>query len=102
MPLDDEHARHAVIDICQDGNRDRVDTVIAVSLDELGMTSAQALRRPLACEYIVCRVMADWLSITKPAAAERWRDKAVRAMAAMVRRDRADTASACFCREVPF
>lgn len=102
MPIDDEHARHSVIDICQDGNRDRVDAVIAVALDELALTLEQALSRPLACEYIVCRVMADWLSITKSAAAERWSAKAREAMAAIDRRSGTGTAGACFCRPVPF
>lgn len=102
MPVDDEHGRHAVIDVCQQGNRDRVDAVIAVALDELALTMEQALRRPLACEYIVCRVMADWLSITKPGAAARWSAKARDAMEAMGRRNTAEGATACFCRPVPF
>ncbi len=102
MPVDDEHGRHAVTDICQEGNRDRVDSVIGVALDELGLELAQALRRPLACEYIVCRVMADWLSITKPEASERWLAKAREAMAAIERRDLCRTATQCFCRQVPF
>lgn len=102
MPVDDEHARHAVIDICQDGNRDRVEAVISVALDELGLSLERALLRPLACEYIVCRVMADWLSITKPEAAVRWQAKARSALDAIGQHAATRCGPVAFCREIPF
>ncbi len=102
MPDDAEHARHMVMDICQEGNRDRVDAVVAVALDEMGMRLEQALLRPLACEYIVCRVMSDWLSISKPGAAERWQCKARAALAMLGQQAATEVARVSFCRDVPF
>lgn len=39
----------------------------------------------LVHEYMACRVLRDWLAVTKPEAAERWDIKAQEALAAMER-----------------
>lgn len=80
MPADQENARHTVADICQEGNRDRVDSVIRLALAELHLPPPIALRNPHAREYIIGCVLADWLGIAKPEAAERWRLRAAEAL----------------------
>lgn len=115
MPTEDEHQRHTVIDITQDGNRDRVvrmlnlyfanvvellyqytrheavdesqqndqlifprKYIIRLSLpDDFSNTSVHYLKE-LIHNYIVCRVLYDYLSITYPEAAQNWHDKAQR------------------------
>lgn len=109
MQVQDEHDRHQVQDITQDGNADRITRILNLAFAEIVETlypyskqtidpSTQhddTLTTPpdyqlqltlpddyshttlnhllhLIHEYMVCRAMADWLSITKPAAAETW------------------------------
>lgn len=43
--------------------------------DEYAKSSINLILRYVH-EYMVCRVLADWLSITKPEAAENWQEKA--------------------------
>jgi len=115
MDVQDEHRRHPVIDIAQDGNVDRVTRILDLAFaeavemlypytkqtaedaemdDELTETESYVvtmvvpigfsrttrnLISKLIHEYMICRVMEDWLSITDKPAAENWADKAQRA-----------------------
>lgn len=113
MKADDEHARHQVFDIGQNGNIDRVTRVLNLAhaecvemlfpytkteipytqtaLDDVltvpeaydivlnlpigfSMTTVQLLKH-LIHEYLVCRVLADWMSITNPSSQANWEDK---------------------------
>lgn len=107
----DEHARHQVYDVCEDGNRDRVSRVLQLAhreciqmlypycdtpvkpqyydnlIDEsdeyvIRITfpkdfndSSVKLLKEMLHEYMVCRVVADWLSIVKPSSQANWEDK---------------------------
>lgn len=112
MQTDDEHVKHQVFDIAQDGNVDRVSRVLNLAYDEcvellypytkrdigdwktcdnglsaLGMyeiemevpnsfaESTVNLISKLIHEYMVCRVLADWMSITNPKAQQSWMTK---------------------------
>ena len=113
MKTQDEHDRHQVIDIAEDGNIDRVTRVLdlvfahcvelcypyskvpvneTTSLDDtleerstlvmrllvpddFSQTTVELLRR-LIHELLVCRVMADWTSLTKPDSEANWANKA--------------------------
>lgn len=112
MQEDEEHAKHQVFDIAQDGNVDRVtrmlnlcfadcvemlypfskETVVDESeLDDTLVVHEQyvlTLRLPdtfsqttvrlllkLIHELMVDYVMADWMSITKPASKSNWEEK---------------------------
>lgn len=112
MKTDDEHARHQVFDIGENGNVDRVTRVLNLAhsecvellfpytkceISEVGMlddtltepasyditlylpkyfsmTTVQLLRN-LIHEYLVCKVLADWMSITNPNSQKNWEDK---------------------------
>ena len=113
MKADDEHARHQVFDIGQNGNIDRVTRVlnlghaecvemlfpyskeeipegqeamtdvmtapeeyhIVLNLpDGFSLTTLKLLTH-LVHEYLVCRVLADWMSITNPGSQENWEEK---------------------------
>ncbi len=113
MKTDNEHARHQVFDIGQEGNIDRVTRVLNLAhsecvemlypytkedvpdeqepLDDIliapeeyvielllpdgfSITSVRLLEH-LIHEYLVCRVLADWMSITNPGSQRNWEDK---------------------------
>ncbi|MCM1079099.1 MAG: hypothetical protein NC344_05660 [Bacteroidales bacterium] len=113
MKAEEEHARHQVFDIVQDGNVDRVTRVLNLAhlecvemlfpytkneiqsdgcmLDDkltepesyditlllpkyFSMTTVQLLK-DLIHEYLVCRVLADWMSITNPSSQKNWEEK---------------------------
>lgn len=113
LPTQDEHQRHQVQDIGEDGNVDRVTRTLDLaysecvemlfpytkrpiegevgvdnSLDareiyliELSLPASYSvttvtLVRKLCHEYMVARVLADWLGITNPQAAAKWAAKA--------------------------
>lgn len=115
MEVQDEHQRHQVIDITEDGNIDRVtrkldlafaeavemlypyaklpaedivyentlrestsyEVAITVPID-FSQTTTRLIGQQMH-EYMVCRVLADWLSITDKPAAQNWADKAAEA-----------------------
>lgn len=113
MAATTEHDRHQVMDICEDGNVDRVTRVLDLAfaqcvelcypyskvpisddtteLDDtleerevyelklllpegFSYTTLELLRR-LVHELLVYKVLADWMSITKPDAAAKWQEK---------------------------
>lgn len=115
MGEDEEHARHMVADVGEEGNVDRVTRVLdlgislcremlypwakrEIALTEYGdklqerekyvivlnvpqtvsQTTLTMLER-LIHEYLVCRGIADWLSITNPEKSENWMAKAAEA-----------------------
>lgn len=109
MKTDDEHDRHQVFDIVQDGNVERVTRVLDLTFaeinelcypftktdvedgtwdsdrykedyeyniymkvpDDFSQTTVLYLKE-LIHELLTCRVMADWMSITKPEAEANW------------------------------
>lgn len=109
MKTDDEHDRHQVFDIVQDGNVERVTRVLDLTFaeinelcypytkmniddgasdsdiydeayvynidlrlpDDFSQTTFKLLKE-LIHELLVCSVLADWLSITKPEAEANW------------------------------
>ena len=126
MPVDDDHQKHQVFDVGEDGNVDRVTRIMNLAFAEVvewlyrftklevrkgGKTCSCSkgsgvlagyldnefeepdeyvlmmripsnfshttlhLLKELIHEYIVCRVLEDWLSITDKADAEVWRVK---------------------------
>lgn len=113
MEEENEHARHQVFDVGQEGNVDRVARVLELAHSECvemlypytkqGITEEQEtlddmlrvpeeyvieLSLPLAFslttlklvktlvhEYLVCRVLADWMSITNPKSQANWEAK---------------------------
>ena len=112
MPTQDEHERHQVIDVVEDGNVDRVTRVLDLAFaqcvelcypyskvpvedgTELDDTKSEPsvyelrLRLPdgfsqttvtllekLIHELLVYKVMADWMSITKPTSKQNWEEK---------------------------
>ncbi len=109
----DEHQKHQVFDVCEDGNIDRVTRVLDLTFeqcvdmcypytkrevcnmarrdDELEEEDEYVMRmnlpqwfsdttvsllEKLIHELLVYRVMEDWLSITHPEAATKWKEKA--------------------------
>lgn len=114
MKTDDDHDRHHVFDIGQEGNIDRVTRVlnlahaecvemlypytkeaipeeqealddilsapeaydIALTLPATFSQSTVRLLSNLIHEYLVCRVLADWMSITNPDSQQNWEEKA--------------------------
>lgn len=113
MKAEDEHAKHQVFDIVQDGNVDRVTRVLNLAHSEcvemlfpytkneiqsdgcmlddkltepesydiilslpkcFSMTTVRLLK-DLVHEYLVCRVLADWMSITNPSSQKNWEVK---------------------------
>jgi hypothetical protein len=117
MSEDAEHNRHMVIDIEEDGNRDRVSRILSVVhggviemlypltkveaveeevvddiwepeeyVVELSVPTTMSrttihLLSKLIHEYMVYRVLHDWLTITNGDAAAHWADKAAEASA---------------------
>lgn len=112
MKTKDEHERHQVMDIGEEGNVDRVTRVLNLAYQECvdmlyAYTKADvapissldntfgepqmykmrllvpvnfakgtvALLKNLIHEYLVCRVLEDWISITYPEALAVWREK---------------------------
>lgn len=112
MKTNDEHDRHQVIDIGQDGNVDRVTRILNLAYQECvdflyAYTKADvfkassldntfgapehykmrllvppdfskgtvALLKNLIHEYMTCRVIEDWMSITNPQAQPIWKNK---------------------------
>ena len=112
MRTDNEHAKHQVFDIAQDGNIDRVNRILdlahaecvemmypytkepcdseevqdnSLSVKELYQISmlvpddfsksTVSLITKLVHEYMVCRVLADWMSITNPSSQSNWQSK---------------------------
>lgn len=113
METNDEHARHQVFDIGQEGNIDRVTRVlnlahaecvemlypytkdiipedqevfndvltapeeypISLTLPDGFSLSTVKLLKELLHEYLVCSVLADWMSITNPKRQANWEDK---------------------------
>lgn len=112
MNAKDEHERHQVMDVCQDGNVDRVTRILNLAYQECvnmlhPYTKADvakestldntfgapdiyemrlivpedfskgtvALLKNLIHEYMVCRVLEDWMSITHHAAQPVWEKK---------------------------
>lgn len=109
----EEHAKHQIYDIVQEGNVDRVTRVIDTAHSECvemlypytkkeilddGYLLDDKLQSPeryeitlhvpqkfsdttikllknLIHEYLVCRVLADWMSITKPGSESKWEKK---------------------------
>lgn len=112
MRTQDEHDRHQVMDIGEDGNVDRVTRILDLAIaqcvemcypysklpvedvtemddtltetnayvvqllvpDDFSQTTVTLLER-LIHELLVCRVMADWMSITKPESKANWEGK---------------------------
>ena len=113
MKTDDEHARHQVFDITQNGNADRVTRVLNLAHAEcvemlfpytkqelpdrqdslndkliapeeyhivmnlpngFSFTTVKLLQSMLH-EYLVCRVLSDWMSITNPSSQANWEAK---------------------------
>lgn len=113
IPADDEHKRHQVSDIGEEGNVDRVTRVLNTAhtecvemlypytkeeipdtleaLDDkltepevyqidlslpygFSMTTVRLMEN-IIHEYLVCRVVADWMSITNPDSEENWEKK---------------------------
>lgn len=113
MQADDDHARHQVFDIGQDGNIDRVTRIlnlahtecvemlypytkteipdeqealndiltapeeytIELTLPEGFSLSTVKLLENLIHEYMVYRVLSDWMSITNPGSRANWENK---------------------------
>ena len=82
MPADNEHDRHQVMDVGQDGNIDRVTRVLDVAFAEceelLYPYSKKNLMEKYIHEFLVYRVLADWMSITNlknAASAQNWQAK---------------------------
>ena len=111
MKGDDEHIRHQVFDIGQNGNVDRVTRVLNLAhaeciemlfpytkretlVSELNdilsapeeyhivmsvpynfSETTVVLLKTLIHEYLVCRVLEDWMSITKPESQSNWNNK---------------------------
>ena len=86
------HALHQTFDICEGGNLDRVTRVMDIAeaelrsvLREFNITLPDSgeekegyavLLRMYAHEYVVARILADWLSVTLPESAGVWQEKA--------------------------
>lgn len=112
---ENQHGQHTLIDICEDGNVDRVDRILEVvhasvvemlypytkqevveeGIDNrvyvpevykidmqvpatMSRTTLQLLSK-LIHEYMVCRVLYEWLSITHPEASVNWLEKSDKA-----------------------
>lgn len=109
MRTDNEHAKHQVFDIAQDGNVDRVtrmlnlahsecvemmypytkepceseevqdnelvekdEYVISLLVPDDFSKSTVTLITNLVHEYMICRVLEDWMSITNPSSQSNW------------------------------
>lgn len=113
METENEHARHQVFDIGQNGNVNRVTRVlnlahaecvemlypytkeeisdeqealddilvapeeyhIVLTLPENFSLSTVKLLKHLIHEYLICKVLADWMSITNPSSKANWEEK---------------------------
>ncbi len=110
---EDEHARHQIADIVQEGNVDRVTRILNLAHAECtemlypytksrlpdghqemsdGLTSPEEyaitltlpdgfsqstllLLKEMIHEYLVCRVLGDWMSIVNPESKANWEEK---------------------------
>ncbi len=95
-----DHRLHQTFDICEGENIHRVNNLIDLAFSEVAGSLA-AVAQPIAAidptlhitdkrlhsaailriqetarEYIICRVLHGWLSVTLPAAAPTWRQRA--------------------------
>lgn len=76
------HELHQTFDICEGENLERVDHIIAIATEELKnlFVDCQNIINDLTAmhshEYVVARVLGDWLSLTLPEASGVWQDKA--------------------------
>lgn len=110
---DDEHVRHTIADVAEDGNVERINRILDLSFAEvneilypytkrdvpvrveiddvlhvperyvLSMTlpsdmaeSTINLIAKQVHEYLICRALFEWMSITNPSVAEIWQSKA--------------------------
>lgn len=119
---DSPHALHQTYDICQEGNIERVDSLLTLAAAEIGYALSPAgslsvkgdtyvlrLRhksRPimfriteLAREYMVASVLYGWLSVTLPAAADFWLHRKEDILASL--RSTAAMPLAAFSRNTP-
>ena len=79
---DSIHGLHRVRDICEEGNIDRVNQVLSLAqaiakdvlspLRNMPKTLKDRIRETVR-EFMICMVLADWLGVTYPEAAEVWR-----------------------------
>ena len=109
MHSDNEHAKHQVFDIAQDGNVDRVTRMLNLAYSECVEMMYPYTKEPcnseeeqnnelvekeeyvirllvsddfskstvtlianLVHEYMICRVLEDWMSITNPSSQSNW------------------------------
>ena len=114
---ENRHTLHRVRDICEDGNIDRVNRVLALAFSNVLTVLLPVIKQPRGgksssrpsedfeiCfrddgimkyhltherlfniketvrEYMLCMVLADWLAVTLPEAADVWRFRAGKAM----------------------
>ena len=79
------HELHQTFDICEGENLERIDHIIDIATEELKHLFGDNLncRRPesklmalYSHEFVVARVLGDWLSLTLPEAAGVWQEKA--------------------------
>ena len=101
METENEHARHQVFDIGQSGNVNRVTRVLNLTQEEISdeqealddilvapeeyhivltlpedfSLSTVKLLKHLIHEYLICKVLADWMSITNPSSKANWEEK---------------------------
>lgn len=104
------HRLHQVFDVCESGNRDRVERILGIAFAEVGTMlrkiasvagdSSDSYRFMLkredigeewrvrlqeaVHEFMTARALADWLSITLPEAADVWKEKAAEARASLL------------------
>lgn len=92
------HSLHQTFDILESGNIDRVNGILDLASAEVGVllnrhiqsgatckvnSPEDRLKRELVHQFLVARVLADWLSITLPEAAGVWKEKAAEAFDAL-------------------
>lgn len=86
------HRLHQTFDICAEGNIERVNRMIDLATaevnvmlrhyrDDVGVRDRLVER--YVHEYLVARVMYDWLSVTIPEVSDVWREKASEARSAL-------------------
>ncbi len=86
------HRLHQTFDICAEGNIDRVNRILDLGTAEINLMLRHyrhdigvrdQLVEKCVHEYLVARVMADWLAVTLPEAADVWKEKASEARSAL-------------------
>ena len=96
MPVEDEHLKHQVFDVAQDGNEDLATRVlnlahaecveslklvvperyeIELALPKQFSRTTVLLLKELIHDYFVCRVLVEWLGITDPTAQPFWKER---------------------------